>query len=132
VKAVMVCLGLILVLCVCVCVCVCVYMRVCEVCGVSVAVVILQQDHTYASVWVRMSKSEVAGLSTLACWHKRLYCGFEMGVRHIFTLVTELTTVIWSEAVQCNLGVLLSTVVPAHARKAWVWRYNSTYSDPRH
>jgi hypothetical protein len=48
----MVCLGLILVLCVCV--------RVCEVCGVGVCVVILQQDHTYATAWVRVSKSEMA------------------------------------------------------------------------
>lgn len=41
--------------------------RVCEVCGVGVCVVILQQDHTYATVWFRVSKSEVAGPSTLAC-----------------------------------------------------------------
>ena len=36
-------------------------------CGVGVCVVILQQDHTYATVWVRVTKSEVAGRSTLAC-----------------------------------------------------------------
>jgi len=35
-------------------------MRVCEVCGVGVCFVILQQDHTYATAWVRVSKSEVA------------------------------------------------------------------------
>ena len=56
-----------------------------------------------------------------------------MDVRHIFTLVTELNTVMWSEDVKSNLGVLLSTVVLVHARKACgKWRCNSAYSEPRH
>jgi len=56
-----VCEGVCLCVCVFVCVrvCVCVYVRVCEACGVGVCVVMLQQDHTYATVWVRVSKTEV-------------------------------------------------------------------------